>query len=77
MNQPRNPQEDRNPHEAEGFVTSSITRFLPIKTCVAVRIGAELVDVRDSKNAASPTLSFTRPEWDAFIQGVKKCEFEV
>jgi len=68
-------QEPRNPHEKEGFKTSSVTRFLPLKTCVAVRIG-DTVDVRDSKSASSPTLSFTRPEWSAFIQGVKNGEFD-
>jgi len=67
----------RNPHEAAGFVTSSITRFLPIKTCVAVRIRAKGVGVRDTKHVSSPTLSFTRDEWSAFIQGVKKGEFDV
>lgn len=68
----------RNPHEAEGFMVSSITRYLPetIKKCVAVRIG-ETVDVRDTKDPASPTLTFTRGEWDAFIKGVKKGEFDV
>ncbi len=66
----------RNPHEAEGFITSSTTRFLPIKTCVAVRIG-NMVDVRDTKSVSSPTLSFTRAEWDAFVQCVKKGEFDI
>lgn len=68
--------EERNPHEKDGFFTSSITRYLPIKTCVAVRIG-DTVDVRDTKDPASPTLSFTRAEWKAFIQGVKGKEFDV
>ncbi|MBU6214810.1 DUF397 domain-containing protein [Patescibacteria group bacterium] len=67
----------RNPHERDGFKTSSITRYLPIKTCVAVRIGDVSVDVRDTKDPSSPTLSFTRAEWDAFIQGVKKNEFDI
>lgn len=66
----------RNPHEADGFITSSTTRFLPIKTCVAVRIGGT-VDIRDTKDASSPTLSFTRAEWSAFVQGVKKGEFDI
>ena len=69
--------EERNPHERDGFRTSSVTRYLPMKTCVAVRISANTVDVRDTKHADSATLSFTRAEWDAFTQGVKKGEFEV
>jgi hypothetical protein len=67
----------RNPHEKDGFQTSSFTRFLPIKTCVAVRIRNTGIAVRDTKDAKSPTLSFTRPEWRAFIQGVKKGEFDI
>jgi len=67
----------RNPHLSEGFVTSSITRYLPIKTCVAVRIDDESVQVRDTKDEDSPTLKFTHAEWDAFIQGVKKNEFDL
>jgi len=69
-------KEPRNPHEVDGFKTSSITRYLPIKTCVAVRVGGT-VDIRDTKDPSSPTLSFTRDEWSAFIQGVKKGEFDV
>lgn len=69
----------RNPHAKDGFVTSSITRYLPIKTCVAVRIGEkkETVQIRDTKDSKSPTLEFTYAEWDAFVQGVKKGEFDL
>ena len=65
-----------NPHRKAGFEVSSITRFLPIKTCVAVRI-RDTVDVRDTKHRKSPTLSFSHAEWDAFIKGVKKGEFDL
>ena len=68
--------EERNPHKKDGFVTSSVTRFLPIKTCVAVKIG-NTIDVRDTKDPASPTLSFTHAEWGAFVQGVKDKEFDI
>ena len=68
---------ERNPHERAGFLTSKITRYLPIKTCVAVRIEKDTVDVRDTKHVDSPTLSFTHPEWEAFITGVKDGEFDL
>ncbi len=32
--------------------------------------------VRDSKNPDGPTLHFTRPEWDAFVEGVRAGDFE-
>lgn len=72
----RNPQAPRNPHERDGFRTGSITRFHAIPDCVAVRIGESQVDLRDTKDANSPTLSFTPSEWDAFVQSVKLGEFD-
>jgi len=36
-----------------------------------------LVAVRDTKDRASgPALIFTRPEWDAFLEGAKNGEFD-
>ncbi|MEU0481490.1 DUF397 domain-containing protein [Streptosporangium sp. NPDC006013] len=32
--------------------------------------------VRDSKNPTGPALVFTPGEWDAFVKGVKDCEFD-
>jgi Domain of unknown function (DUF397) len=32
--------------------------------------------VRDSKNPTGPALVFTPGEWDAFVKGVKGCEFD-
>ncbi len=68
---------ERNPHEKDGFITSSITRYLPIKTCVSVRMGENTIDVRDTKDPDSPTLMFTHAEWDAFVKGVKLNEFDL
>jgi len=36
----------------------------------------EVFVVRDSKNPERPTLTFTRDEWDAFVDGVKSGEFD-
>lgn len=47
--------------------------------CVAVATGpSDTVVVVDSKVAAAagPRLTFTAPEWDAFLAGVKNGEFE-
>lgn len=33
--------------------------------------------IRDSKNPESPTLTFNKGEWDAFVKGVKDGEFDV
>jgi hypothetical protein len=35
-----------------------------------------VVAVRDSKDSAGPTLTFTPMEWAAFVDGVKRGEFD-
>ncbi|MBA2324587.1 MAG: DUF397 domain-containing protein [Pseudonocardiales bacterium] len=46
--------------------------------CVEVATAAGWVGVRDSKlGADSPILTFTQPEWAAFIAGVKGNEFDL
>jgi hypothetical protein len=42
--------------------------------CVEVRSQGETVNVRDSKNANGPVMSFGSEEWDAFIAGIKNGE---
>ena len=42
-----------------------------------VAIKNEIVGVRDSKDPTKATLTFTRPEWAAFIAGVKTSEFDI
>jgi len=44
--------------------------------CVEVRDRGDRVEVRDSKNPTGPILSFTPSEWDAFLDGAKKGEFD-
>lgn len=64
--------------ENEGFFASTVTRKTPLGgNCVAVRKSPESIDVRDTKDPNSPTLSFTPSEWTAFIQGVKAGEFDL
>ena len=64
--------------EDEGFFASTVTRKTLLgQNCVTVKLGAEKIDVRDTKDPNSPTLSFTRDEWLAFIKGVKLGEFDL
>ncbi len=44
--------------------------------CVEVCVQKNTVTVRHSKNP-SVEIEFTPEEWDAFLQGVKNCEFEL
>jgi hypothetical protein len=44
--------------------------------CVEVRADGDRILVRDTKdNGTGPVLSFTGAEWDAFIEGAQKGEF--
>ena len=49
--------------------------FNPICVEVARRDG--VVAVRDSKNPSITPLMFSNPEWEAFVGGVKKGQFDV
>lgn len=44
--------------------------------CVEVTGTAEHVWVRSSKDRGGPVLAFTRPEWTAFLAGVRGGEFD-
>ena len=43
--------------------------------CVEVRLTADAVEVRDSKDRSGPVLSFARAEWAAFLDGARRGEF--
>lgn len=48
--------------------------------CVEVAVTVDEILVRDSKvsrHGSAPTLSFTKPEWQAFLLGVKSGEFDL
>lgn len=45
--------------------------------CVEARFVGGHVEVRDSKDPAGPTLTFTRAEWTAFTGGAKDGEFDL
>ncbi|GAB1644380.1 DUF397 domain-containing protein [Krasilnikovia sp. MM14-A1259] len=45
--------------------------------CVEVAIVGDGVAVRDTKDRDSGTLAFTHQEWHAFVDGVKRGEFDL
>jgi hypothetical protein len=46
--------------------------------CVAVaKFTDNSVKIRDTKDKEGPVLSFTKQEWEAFLGGVKRGEFEI
>lgn len=63
----------------DDFKTSSLTHIIPPRKtkCVKVAMKKDGVAVRDSKDQSNLTLVFTKDEWEAFIGGVKKGEFDL
>lgn len=45
-------------------------------SCVELRRQAGTIEVRDSKDPHGPVLRFTPAEFDAFLDGAKKAEFD-
>jgi len=45
-------------------------------SCVEARRNGELIEVRNSKNPSAATVRFTVEEWDSFLFGAKRGEFD-
>lgn len=45
--------------------------------CVEVAFSGELVLIRHSQRPSGPTLSFSLPEWEAFLTGARRGEFDL
>lgn len=45
-------------------------------SCVQARRHNGLIEVRNSKNPRAGTVRFTLEEWDSFLDGAKKDEFD-
>ena len=45
-------------------------------SCVQARRHAGLIEVRNSKNPGAGSTTFTVEEWDSFLDGAKKGEFD-
>jgi hypothetical protein len=44
--------------------------------CVAIAHKDDIIAVRDTKDTTKHTLQFTKEEWQVFIAGVKRGEFD-
>ncbi len=62
-----------DPHSS-GFVWRRSSMCDP-GNCVEVAFAGSVVLVRDSKNQASPVLTFARSEWAAFLADVREGGF--
>ena len=61
---------------AKDFKKSTMCNNTPV-WCVEVAHKDCEVAVRDSKNSKKQMLIFSNDEWKAFVEGVKKGEFDV
>lgn len=53
------------------------SRSADADACVEIaHLDGGMVGVRDSKNPAGPALVFTPAEWDAFLSGAARGEFD-
>lgn len=59
---------------SEGLVWTKST-FSGTGNCVEVTVRSAEVLVRDSKDPDGPTLTFTASEWDSFLIGVRRGQF--
>jgi hypothetical protein len=46
-------------------------------SCVEARRHAGMIEVRNSKKREAGSVSFTTDEWDSFLDGAKKGEFDL
>lgn len=59
----------------EWFVSSATT---PANNCVETQFYSDgSVDVRNSNNRTGPVVTFTGPEWKAFLAGAREGEFDL
>jgi hypothetical protein len=49
----------------------------PNDNCLEVAIGGEVIRVRHSRDRSGAVLSFTHPEWRAFLTGARNGEFDL
>ena len=70
-------QTEQKPKEKDGFVVAMGSPHSWNNKCVAVKITEKEVLVQDTKNSHSPILPFSHEEWQIFIDGVKKGEFDL
>jgi predicted secreted Zn-dependent protease len=59
-----------------GNLSWRVARHCDGGACVRVAPAGEMILLGDSKNPDGPILSYTRTEWEAFITGIKRGEFD-
>ena len=66
-------REPENGRPLAGWRKSSRSQY---NNCVEVCFVGDSVPLRNSRDPDGPVLVFTAPEWDAFVEGVKRGEFD-
>jgi hypothetical protein len=69
------PTEEQAMHDSTGWIMSSRSTGNG-GSCVEARRHDSQIEVRNSKNPAGGTVRFTAEEWDSFLFGAKRGEFD-
>lgn len=67
---------DSTTHESTPIGWTKSSRSISTGACVEVAAVGDLIAVRDSKNPTVAPLFYTLAEFDAFLFGVKRGEFD-
>ena len=59
-----------------GNLSWRAARYCDGGACVQVAPAGEMIVLGDSKNPSGPILSYTRAEWETFVAGIKRGEFD-
>jgi hypothetical protein len=59
-----------------GELSWRVARLCNGGACVRVAANGDMVLVGDSKNPDGPVLSYSRPEWLAFVAGIRQGDFD-
>jgi hypothetical protein len=59
-----------------GTITWKVARRCNSATCIRVASQNDQILIGDSKNPSGPVLSYTRDEWNAFVEGIRYGDFD-
>ena len=59
-----------------GNLTWRVARDCDGGSCIRVAPSAGMILIGDSKNPDGLVLSYTRAEWDAFVRGIRRGDFD-
>ena len=59
-----------------GTITWKVAKKCNDGGCIRVASQSDQILIGDTKNPSGPVLSYTRDEWNAFVEGVRHGDFD-